>query len=248
MLTLASFIIVFVVFYQKRVLEHKNKLNDTKSIYQKKLLEATIEVAELERKKIATNIHDDVGIALNVVKLNLTKMKRNKDDANLIAELIETNASLLEDSILTIRSIAHDLMPATLIKLGFLKGISDLCRQISSSGLCRTNLITTETNLVLDKRKELHLYRLCKEILNNIMKHSASTLVDVRIFVINQKLIIDITHNGKGISNADVQLLLEANNGIGLKSIFSRAQLTDSLVNYSVSENESKVSIETPIP
>src|SRR4051812_42660225 len=99
MLTLVSFVILFVVFYQKRMLQHVNQLNENEARYQKKLLEAAMEVAEQERKKIASNIHDDVGIILNVVKLNLSKIKRNKSDEALMDELLQTNASLLEDTI-----------------------------------------------------------------------------------------------------------------------------------------------------
>lgn len=247
MLTLASVIIVFVVFYQKRALAHSNKLREKETLYQKQLLEATIEVTELERKKIATNIHDDVGIALNVIKLNLTKIKRNKENIHLVEELLETNDALLEDTITTIRSIAHDLMPASLVKLGFIKGVSELCRQISGSGLQQVNLITNETEVAIEKRKEIHLYRLCKEILNNIIKHANATLIEVRITSINKKLEIEITHNGKGITDDEVKYLIEANKGVGLRSIFSRAQLTESVIKYIVTPNESKVLIETPI-
>lgn len=247
MITLASFIIVFVVFYQKRALQHKNKLKDNENLYQKQLLEATIEVAELERKKIAANIHDDVGIALNVLKMNLVKMKRNKENVRLTEELLDTNSNLLEDTMVTIRSISHELMPATLMKLGFMKGISELCRQISASGLHKVSLITNETEIGLDKKSELHLYRLVKEVVNNIIKHANSSVIEMQIVIINHRIHIEVIHNGNGITNSEVKRLIEANKGIGLKSIFSRAQLIGSTVNYYVAENESKVVIETPI-
>ena len=102
-----------------------NQLKENETKYQKKLLEASMEVAELERKKIAGNIHDDVGIILNVIKLNLSKIKRNKGDEALTDELLQTNSSMLEDAIVTLRSISHDLMPQALIRLGFIKGIND---------------------------------------------------------------------------------------------------------------------------
>jgi signal transduction histidine kinase len=88
---------------------------------------------------------------------------------------------------------------------------------------------------------------LCKEILNNIIKHAYSTHIEVSVVRINNKLLIDILHNGQGIDNNQIKDLISQNKGIGLKSIFSRAQLTGSIVNYYVNSNESKVTIETPI-
>lgn len=245
MLTLASFIIVFVMFYQKRMLAHKNDLYEKEKIYQKQLLEAAVEVAEKEREKIAGNIHDDLGLALNAINHNNTKIKRNPNDTRLIAELLEANAELIEETITTIRSISHELMPASLVKLGFIRGISELCRQISLSGSTNVKMITNETVLNLNKKNELHLYRLIKEIINNILKHDGSSCIEVRIAAINQKLHIEIIHNGSGISNTEIKELIASNKGIGLKSIFSRAQLTNSQVNYFKNKNEAKVTIET---
>jgi len=247
MLTLASFIIVFVVFYQKRSLEHINKLKDSENLYQKKLLEATVEVTEREREKIAANVHDDVGLSLNLLKLNGSKIKKHKDNAEKVEEFVDANSVLIEETYQLIRSIANDLVPSTLSKLGFLKEISILCRRISKSSNININLISDEKDLQLDKKKEIHLYRLCKEILNNIIKHANSNHIEVSVVRINNKLLIDILHNGQGIDNNQIKDLINQNKGIGLKSIFSRAQLTGSIVNYYVNSNESKVTIETPI-
>lgn len=247
MLTLASFIIVFVVFYQKRALEHQNKLQESQNLYQKQLLAATIEVAEEERKRVASNIHDDLGIILNTVKLNEKKIELITRNHNISIEHIETNSILLDDAIHMIRTISYDLMPPALIKLGFVKAIRLLARQLSETGTTKVSLITNENELRLNEKTELHLYRLCNEILNNILKHAAATSIEIRIVKMNTILHTDILHNGIGISNSRIMELMNTNRGIGLKSIFSRAQLTNSTINYYTTDKESKVSIETPV-
>lgn len=248
MLTLVSFIILFVLYYQKRMLLHMNQLRENETIYQKKLLEASMEVAEQERKKIAGNIHDDVGIILNVIKLNLSKMKRNKSDEGLMDELLQTNSQMLEDTIVTLRSISHDLMPQALVRLGFVKGIMELCHQVSAAGTHKITLIKEVDEISnLDKKTEMQLYRLTKEILNNIIKHANATQIEVMLSMNDTILSTKISYDGKGITDSEVDELIKAGRGIGLQSIFSRGQLTNSTINYLIINDHYQVKIETPI-
>lgn len=247
MLTLVAFIILFVVYYQKRMLQHRNEINEAENKHQKKLLEASIEVAEKERRKIAANIHDDVGIVLNVIKLNITRIERNKNDIALVEELQKNNAALLEDTMNTLRSISHDLMPQSLIRLGYVKGISELCTKINTSGGQNMQLISDNNNLELSKKIEMQLYRLTKEILNNIIKHANSTHIIVNISILNNILSVLISHNGKGITDNEVTALIDSGRGIGLQSIYSRAQLTGSKIHYNLKQDKYQVLILTPI-
>lgn len=248
MFTLASFIVVFVLFYQKRMLANKTILKDKENEFQRQLLDASVEVAEAERKKIAGNIHDDVGMTLNVIKLNFTKIKRNIGNTDLTLKLIEDNQTILEDSISTLRAISHDLMPPTLSMLGLVKGLKELCRQMDLSGLVKVEYQSNDVEVTFNKKNELQLYRLIKELLNNIVKHSGATSIKLDTSIQQGKLITAIYHNGQGISNDMIRELIEAGKGIGLKSIQSRAQLTSSDLQYlNGAETEPKIVLKTPI-
>jgi len=248
MLTLVSFIIVFIVQYQKKMLAHKAALQKTETEFQKQLLDASVEVAEQERQKIATNIHDDVGLTINVVKLNLSKMRNNIKDTNLVAELIETDLKILEDIHTTLRGISHELMPPSLSLLGLVKGLKEMCRQISSSGKIKVDLAAGDLDLRFEKKKELQLYRLIKELINNIIKHAGASHILISCTIENSYLITFIEHNGVGINDEEVMALINSQKGIGLKSIQSRVQLTNSTLNYLYSVNEkAKIIVKTPV-
>lgn len=248
MLTLVSFIVVFVMMYQKKVLAHKTNLQETENKHQRELLDATIEIAEQERKKIAANIHDDVGVTLNVIKLNFSKIDRNLNDKKIVGELLQNNANLLEETISSLRTISHDLMPPSLVKLGFRKGINEMCRQINATGIIEVVHIDHNAEINLSKKNELQLYRLVKEVVNNIIKHAAATKIEITLSVNNFILVTCVAHNGNGITNEMVKQLTESGGGLGLKSILSRAQLTNSTVHYSTQgKTESKIIIETPL-
>lgn len=248
MLTLVSFIIVFIVQYQKKMPEHKATLQRSETEFQKQLLDASVEVAEQERQKIATNIHDDVGLTINVVKLNLSKMKNNIKDTHLVSELIETDLKILEDIHTTLRGISHELMPPSLSLLGLIKGLKEMCRQINSAGKIKIDLAVGDFDLRLEKKKELQLYRLIKELINNIIKHAGANQILISCTLENSQLITFIEHDGIGINDQEVMALINSQKGIGLKSIQSRVQLTNSTLNYLYSLTErAKIIIKTPV-
>ncbi len=247
MLILAFGIILFVMLYQKKVLAQQNQMQVVENRHQKDLLNATIQVAEIEREKIARNIHDDVGTTLNVIKLHLTKISRNPADGALSGKLIAESMGLLDDSIQNIRNIAKDLMPPTLIKLGFEKGISELCRQIDASGTIRIQLDCSLDGIRLPSKTELQLYRIMQEVINNIIKHSRAKTIRISIRPGNGGVGIGIFHDGEGISSGMLPQLTAADRGIGLKSIQSRVQLINASIHYATAGNsESEISIEVP--
>ncbi|MES2285303.1 MAG: ATP-binding protein [Bacteroidota bacterium] len=247
-LILVSFIVLFVLLYQKKMLANIALIKENDNIHQRRLLDASIEVAEQERKKIAANIHDDVGMMLNVLKLNLTKIQRNRNDEILTETLLTNSNLLIGDTLAAIRIISNDLMPPTLVKLGFIKGITELCRQVKLSGAIDIYLKLNVDSIQLEKKNEIQLYRLIKEVINNIIKHASASTTELTISATNEFMTITITHDGKGLSNEMMQELAESSDGIGLKSILSRAQLTNSVLQYIIIGNkESKIIIETPL-
>lgn len=229
------------------MLANKTLIKENEKIHQRRLLDASVEVAELERKKIAANIHDDVGMMLSVLKLNLTKIKRNRSDDQLTATLLSDSNLLIEETITAIRVISNDLMPSTLIKFGFTKGISELCRQVKSSGLIDINLKLNADDIRLEKKNEIQLYRMIKEVINNIIKHAKASAIELKINASTELMTIIISHDGKGISNETMLRLADLSEGLGLKSILSRVQLTNSVIQYIVRDDRSEIIIETPL-
>ncbi|MEM8940416.1 MAG: histidine kinase dimerization/phosphoacceptor domain-containing protein, partial [Bacteroidota bacterium] len=112
-IALAGFIIFFVVYYQKRMLQNKMQQQALKGKYQQKLLKTTIESQEVERKRIASELHDGVGAMLSAAKLNLNFLKSsaNNDEAT---EAISEMKEMIDDTIETVRRISKDLLPASL--------------------------------------------------------------------------------------------------------------------------------------
>lgn len=245
---LVLFVILLVLRHQRKLMEHSRLLNMKEKIHQGELLHASLEIAEQERAKMAANIHDDIGMMLHVIKLNITKVSRNLGDPVLSAEVLKESNGLVEQTIDSIRILSNDLMPPALMNLGFMEGMVELCGQVNSLGVIDVELKTGIEHLDMDKKKALQLYRLIKEVMNNIVKHSKASGVEISISLEHGSLVVVVMHNGKGIANDAIGRLIRSGKGIGLKSILGRAQLINATVQYIiVGSDTSKIIIETPL-
>lgn len=247
MLILVVSIVLFVALYQKRMLSKQNEIQAAENRHQKEMLSASMEIAEQEREKIAKNIHDDVGTLLNVIRLQMTKLSRNAADKAKTEELVKESLSMVDESIQTVRGIAHDLMPPTLVKLGLDKGLVEMCRQINASGQVKMDCVIETNDRRLAPRVELQLYRAIREIVNNILKHSQATTIGIAVRATDSSLGVQISHNGIGITNETATELAQSQKGVGLKSIQSRVQLVNGTIQYlSKGQSDSTVIIEVP--
>ncbi len=247
MIILVVSIVLFVLMYQKKVLAQKNEIQLAENRHQRELLDATLEVAEQEREKIAKNLHDDVGSMLNVIKLHLTKLARNPNEKELSGEIVKESMGMVDETIQTVRGISQDLMPPTLVKLGLEKGVLELCKQINATGKVKIDFANATTSQRLASKVELQLYRVIREVINNILKHSSASEITLTLCSSVDFITVKVTHNGIGISDEMVKELTQSKGGIGLKSIQSRIQLIKGSIHYYYREkNSAEIVIQAP--
>lgn len=247
-LILIFFIIFIVLLYQKRVLAHNSQLMNREQEHQRKLLDASVEIAEQERFRIASNMHDDVGMLLNVLKLNIDRARRNVNNPAEFDKVIDNSLGIIDNSIVTIRAIANDLMPSLLINLGLVKSLRELCNQINLSETVMVNLVADIDEVPVERKTELQIYRLIKEILNNTIKHAQPTFISIRIELSGSYLHINVTHDGKGVTTSEIRQLAGVSTGLGLKSILTRTQFINAKLEFLIlNKTTSQVVIDVPI-
>lgn len=247
MLTMVSFIIVFILFHQKKAITHKNEMQIIETIYQKQLLTATLQSEIKERERIAKNIHDDIGALLTVLRINLLETSLNKNDKTIGERLAPQNLKLLEEAILRLRGVSEDLMPPTLVKFGFLKALEELCGYVNSTGIVTTCSLPENTSFTLSLQNELQLYRIMQELINNTIKHACAKRIIIDLSLENDLYKFKIRHNGKGITSEEVTELSKLDKGLGLKSIQSRAQSILAKIDYQ-KPSEAEAFIEVAVP
>ena len=231
-LFLVFFIILMVLVSQKRLLASKNQLIDLETKHQKRLLDASLEIAEFERQKIAANLHDDIGIIFTVLKMNISRIKKNANNPKVMDAIIEESGNSIDNSLNIVRGIYNDIIPPTLKHAGVVKALSELCRELTNKSGVTINFSAYTDAIPLDKTIELQLFRLVKEVINNTIKHATPEFITIDISQPDTHVNILILHNGMGITTEKIKELAKTSTGIGLKSILTRSELINGTIEF----------------
>ncbi|SFH00866.1 sensor histidine kinase [Pontibacter chinhatensis] len=228
MLMLAVGIIVFVVLYQRRMLQHQEQLRELQSVKQQQLLEATLHAQEEERRRVARDLHDEVGAMLALVRLNLHQMVSNtecKDEK--MQEGARHMKQQLDEVLNSVRRISHDLMPVVLEKMGLAQALDALRRNLAASGFINLTVSYNDKTKRLKPKHELLLYRMVQELLNNTIKHAQATQISIELRFSPSETVLLYKDNGVGFDMATVQQEQVPSGGLGIMSLQSRAALMD---------------------
>lgn len=220
LLFMAIALMLFFRFAKKKIVEKELEKAAIKIGNQKKVLQATIETQERERKRIAQDLHDAISAKLNVVSLHINMLLDDSlsdiEREQALASVLGVTTKVLDSS----RQIAHNLLPPILENFGLIAALDELIEEFKE-----TKKIDVEKQIdyhvSLTKNQELHLFRIVQELLNNSIKHGKATQVKIIIDDSENKLHINYLDNGAGFHVK--QALKEK--GLGLKNIKSRVAI-----------------------
>ncbi len=247
MVVLTVSLIVFIIMHQRRVLRFQNKLQQMEQEQQKILLNASIKLQEEERQRLAADLHDDAGPLLATARLYLNENLVNQDKATQLQSIFQAR-QIIDDTIQLVRNISHSLMPPTLKNFGLESAVNDLFQKISGSGAINASSRFHEYKDRLKGEKELIIFRVVQELINNILKHSSASFIHLTQNVHADKFYLRIHHDGRGIVQSDFDKLNKSNVGLGLKNISSRLRVVQGHINFEkdISQTYYKVTIELP--
>lgn len=215
---IALALFLFLYIHQKRV---KDRIIAQQRIHQleeeKKLMAAKllVEGQEEERKRIATELHDGLGVLLSATKMQFSTIL---DTSPGNEEIIKKATKMLEQASGDVRKISHNMMPGLLTKLGLYEAVEDLFEDINDHEKLKARCLIAEDLKRFPENQEIMLYRIIQEMVNNTLKYAEAKNILLEIRVHNDMLDIIYTDDGKGF---EVEKMLESKS-IGLKSIQSR--------------------------
>jgi PAS domain S-box-containing protein len=166
-------------------------------------------VREEEGTRIAREIHDELGGALTGLKWDLQGIRENLMASSngagnaAIAEKISSLADLVDTTISTVRRISSDLRPSVLDDLGLIAAVEWQAQQFQSRTGIRCECKTASDALDLDRDQATAVFRIFQEILTNVLRHSGATEVHVEIRKESSNFVLEVTDNGRGISERD---------------------------------------------
>jgi signal transduction histidine kinase len=196
--------------------------NNTESY---KMLSARIlELQDVERRRIARELHDSVGQFLAGLKINLGRLQRREAEATaqsypLLLEAID----LTDRAIGEVRTISHLLHPPLLDELGFHSAARWYAEGFAKRSGIQVNLHLAEVTERLPKQIELALFRVLQESLTNVHRHAKASTVDIEVLCTDDLVILAVSDDGRGL-HADVLERFRGGHagGIGLAGMRER--------------------------
>jgi signal transduction histidine kinase len=158
-------------------------------------------VREEERKRVAREIHDELGQALTVLKLDLhwvqNKTPRHQKEAK---KRMNSMMRQIDQAIDSVRKIAYELRPAILDDLGLGPAIEWQLREFQAKTGIRTELRSNIEKLDFAGGRAAVVFRVVQEALTNVMRHAGATRVKLSMNLEKSRLHVSISDNGKGMS------------------------------------------------
>ncbi len=247
MLSLCITVVYFFIMHNRKIAGYTQHLIDMEANHQKSLLGASIKMQEEERKRLAADLHDDAGPLLATVRLYLNENLVNQDKSSQIQSILQAR-QIIDDTITLIRNISHDLMPPTLKNFGLESAVNDLFSKISGSRVVNASSRFHDYRERLKPEKELVMFRIVQELINNILRHSGASFIHCTQNVMNDRFFLRIHHDGNGIEQDAYEHMSKTTNGLGLKNIKSRVSLLGGTVSFEkdISKTYYKVTVELP--
>ena len=230
-------------YYRRFKFKQEVKMRFTILKQQELATRAVLEAEEKERIRIAKDLHDGIGQMMSVAKMNLSTIE---DELNLDADKkIKMNSiiGLVDESCKEVRSVAHNLMPAALLKSGLAAAVKEFVDKIDHRSL-QIDLHSEGLQKRLDADTETVLYRVIQESVNNVIKHAAANHLDISMIKDTDGVSVTVEDNGKGfnINKADQF------DGIGLKNMRTRVEYLKGTIEWNTVPNKGTlVAIHLPI-
>ena len=216
---LTGFIIYFVVLYRHRQLKNKKEQEQLQANFRQELLKTQIEIQEQTLNHTSREIHDNITQVLSFVKLTLGLTKNlNHTDTQV---KINESRELVGQTINDLRDLSKSLSFEYITSLGLAKTIEKEVERINKSGLIEMTFLVDGESYKLGEQRELVLFRIFQEALNNALKHSRAKHFKIILQYHSDLFNLTLEDDGAGFSMET----LDNKSGSGLRNMENRAAL-----------------------
>ena len=212
------FLVVYVFIYNQRKKRHIEEKEQLQLTFQQELLKTQIEMQEQTLTNISREIHDNITQVLSFVKLNLGLIDGLDEGAN---NKVFESRELIAQTINDLRNLSRSLSFEHIMQLGLVKTLEIESERLNNSGLINVLLNLTGDPYSLGEQRELVLFRIFQEALNNTLKYAGAKHLKISLQYSDKLFTLTLEDDGAGFSKE----LQEGKGGAGLRNMANRATL-----------------------
>ena len=221
---LIGFIFSMFFFYQRRRQKQQHELSRLKEEYEQEVLRSQLEIQESTMKTISQELHDNIGQSLSVIKLWMSMAPIEKDHEAF--DGVQNSKEMLSKVIRDMADLTKSLHTDRISDIGLTEAINFDLVSIRRAGILKIDFDKQGDEFHFPDQKSVFIFRMYQEIINNIIKHSQATHVNVSvIYSGNDTFVLSIQDNGVGFDVNQKKESGSGSSGLGLKSMRNRAKL-----------------------
>lgn len=245
MLLLTAAIAMFIYLYQRKLIKRKleyQKIEDLLKQQELKTAYAMLAGQEKAHKRIAEELHDNLGSILVTLNMFADTLQKKKDPESIqnLAQKISEVAQIANEAT---RKISHSLDSGVLRHFGLATAIQELTEALNQSQQIKVSCHVQLSDQI-DSEISLNIYRIVQELTNNTLKHAHATIINLDLNQIKGSINIIFEDNGAGFLADSISYT-----GMGLKNIKSRVDRLDgSFILDSQINKGTTIIIDIPLP
>src|ERR1700678_1841992 len=246
-LLLVGFIVISLFLYQRRQHRQEQQLARMKDEYQQELLRSQLEIQETTFKTIAQELHDNIGQVLSVVKLSLSILPLEKD--HLAYESVQNSRQMLNKVIFDMGNLTKSMHTDRITQIGLVEAMRFDLDSLQRTGLLKVSFSVEGDEYRLGDQRSIFLFRMFQEMVNNILKHSRATHVNIAVnYSIDNKFVLKVEDNGIGFDIDKKRTQATSSSGICLKRMTNRVSLIGAQITvHSQPGKGTSIKVELPL-
>ncbi len=218
---LAGSVVYFVVLYRNRQLKNKKEQEEREAFYRQEILKTQIEIQEQTLENISKEIHDNVTQVLSFIKLTLGTFGNSLEESRKM-KLNETR-ELLSQTINDLRDLSKSMSFEHIKSMGLSRTIEKEVERMNKSDVIDVHFSKNGETYSLGEQRELVLFRILQESINNALKHSGARNIYIDAQYNPKEFVLILRDDGSGFTPA----ALDNKSGSGLRNIENRAVMID---------------------
>jgi signal transduction histidine kinase len=235
-------IILFILQYKKRKVEHENEKTMIAEHHTEELLSTQLEMQTQTMQHIGREIHDNVGQKLTLASL-YTQQLAYENKAPHINDKIENIGSIIDESLAELRQLSKSLTDDRINDNNIIQLLQQECDTVNELKKCDISFTCNQNIIALPYQTKSILVRITQEFLQNSMKHSFCKTIQVTLQKNVTNLVLMLQDDGNGFDKNKIN-----NNGIGLSNMKKRAEIIGGKFNLESKPNKgTNLTIEIPM-